>query len=247
MILFTFESEYSAEEMGAALEFAYSGGFDVSGQVSVTYKDILSKSKITAFILGGNAGTAVTTIDSYDKLIEFIKTGGNYSKESPGAPIAYKLNYLKDNSPARMSYTTDYEVRECTRVSQKIRVVLNSITVDSAGGDAGRNLELYGNITASASNSIVLFEKSSSNYVVIGEGQTFGNPVAEGILGVVPQAGQSITLRANLRDKDDFSPDDTICSDTVTAAFETGWRRDVTITCTGDDARVRIAFSLSPI
>jgi thiol-activated cytolysin len=247
MILFTFESEYSAEEMGAALEFAYSGGFDVSGQVSVTYKDILSKSKITAFILGGNAGTAVTTIDSYDKLLEFIKSGGNYSKESPGAPIAYKLNYLKDNSPARMSYTTDYEVRECTRVSQKIRVVLSSITVDSAGGDAGRDLELYGNITASASNSLVLFEKSSSNYVVIREGQTFGNPVADGILSVVPQAGQSITLRANLRDKDDFTPDDTICSDTVTAAFETGWRRDVTITCTGDGARVRIAFSLSPI
>jgi thiol-activated cytolysin len=59
MVLFTFESEYSSEEMGAALEFAYSGGYDVSGQVSVTYKDIISKSKITAFILGGDAGMAV--------------------------------------------------------------------------------------------------------------------------------------------------------------------------------------------
>ena len=35
--------EYSAEEMGAALEFAYSGGVDVSGDVSVTYKDIISQ------------------------------------------------------------------------------------------------------------------------------------------------------------------------------------------------------------
>jgi thiol-activated cytolysin len=247
MVLFTFESEYSAEEMGAALEFAYSGGYDVSGQVSVTYKDILSKSKITAFILGGNAATAVTTIDSYDKLVEFIKSGGNYSKESPGAPIAYKLNYLKDNSPARMSYTTDYELKTCSRVSQKVRVVLNSIFVDSAGGDAGSDLELYGNITAQGSNALALYTKDSNNYATIREGSMFGQPIGEGILDVVPQAGQKLTFKANLKDEDDFSPDDTICSDSVEVAFETGWRRDVTVTCTGDDAQVRIQFSLSPI
>lgn len=247
MVVFTFESEYSAEEMGAALEFAYSGGADVSGQVSVTYKDIISKSKITAFILGGDAGTAVQTIDSYEKLIDFIKAGGNYSRESPGAPIAYKLNYLKDNSPARMSETTEYDLETCTRVSQKVRVVLNSIVVDSAGGDAGSDLELYGNITAEGSNAAVLYNKDSNNYAVIHEGAQFGPTIADGILNVVPQAGQTIRLRANLKDEDDLSPDDTICSDTLTLSFEAGWRKDATITCTGDDARVRINFSLAPI
>ncbi len=247
MVLFTFESEYSSEEMGAALEFAYSGGYDVSGQVSVTYKDIISKSKITAFILGGDAGMAVQTIDSYEALIDFIKNGGNYSRESPGAPIAYKLNYLKDNSPARMSYTTSYDVQECTRVSQKVRIALNSIFVDSAGGDAGDDLELYGNVSAEGSDGLVLLDKGSSNYVVIREGSQFGQPIADGILNVVPQAGQSVRFRANLKDEDDFSPDDTICSELVAAPFETGWRRDVTVTCTGDDARVRLVFSLAPI
>jgi len=247
MVLFTFESEYSAEEMGAALEFAYSGGYDVSGQVSVTYKDIISKSKITAFILGGDAMQAVQSIDSYDKLIAFIKSGGNYSRESPGAPIAYKLNYLKDNSPARMSSTTNYDVKECTRVSQKVRVVFNSIFVDSAGGDAGSDLELYGNVTAEGSDALVMLNKGSSNYVVIREGSQFGQPIADGILNVVPQAGQAIRFRANLKDEDDFSPDDTICSELVSAPFESGWRREVTVTCTGDDARVRLSFSLSPI
>jgi hypothetical protein len=247
MVLFTFESEYSAQEMGAALEFAYSGGYDVSGQVSVTYKDIISKSKITAFILGGNAAMAAMTIDSYDKLIAFIKSGGDYSKESPGAPIAYKLNYLKDNSPARMSYTTNYDLTECTRVSQKIRVVFNQMFIDSAGGDPGDDLELYGNVTAQGSNGIVLLDKGSGNYVTIREGSMFGPAIAEGILNVVPQAGQSLVFRANLRDEDDFSPDDDICGDAVAAPFESGWRRDVTVTCTGDDARVRLVFSLSPI
>ena len=92
-----------------------------------------------------------------------------------------------------------------------------------------------------------MFNKNSDNYAVIREGSQFGQPVAEGILNVVPQAGQTIRLRANLKDEDDLSPDDTICSDLISIPFEAGWRKDATITCTGDDARVRVTFSLSPI
>jgi thiol-activated cytolysin len=77
MVVFTFESQYSSSELGAALDFAYQGGYDVKGDVSVTYKDIISSSKITAFILGGDGGAAAQTIDSYDALKQFIKDGGN--------------------------------------------------------------------------------------------------------------------------------------------------------------------------
>ncbi|MBC7978050.1 MAG: thiol-activated cytolysin family protein, partial [Myxococcales bacterium] len=170
MVVFTFESEYSSEEMSAALDFTYSGGIDIQGDVSVRYKDIISKSKITAFILGGDGGSAAQTIDSYESLISFIKTGGNYSRQSPGAPIAYKLSYLKDNSPARMSFTTDYAVKDCVRVSQQVKVTLRSIAVDSAGGDPGDNLELYGRITAQGTNQQTLFDKDGDHYVSIREG-----------------------------------------------------------------------------
>jgi thiol-activated cytolysin len=250
LVLFTFESEYSAEEMNAALEFAYSGGFDISGDTSVTYKDMISKSKITAFILGGDAGTAVQSIDSYEKLMDFIKLGGNYSKESPGAPIAYKLNYLKDNSPARMSFTTDYEMKECTRVSQKVRVTLNQITVDDDGGDAGDDLEIYGQIWVEGTNMATLFDKGSNNYVTIRNGQSFGvgQPIAEAVIDVAPTAGQSIKLRANLRDVDDYlNGDDALGNETTNLPFETGWRKDATVTLTGSDARIRVTFTLSPI
>ncbi len=246
MVVFTFESEYSAEEMGAALDFAYAGGVDVKGDVSVTYKDIISRSKITAFILGGDAGTAVKTIDSYEALINFIKDGGNYSRTSPGAPIAYKLNYLKDNSPARMSFTTDYSVKDCVRVSQKVRVVLNSIAVEDDGGDGGGDLEIYGRLWAEGVNSSTLFEKGSGNAVVIKEGQQFGQPLAEAIIEVSPKAGESLRLRGQLRENDPFV-DDSLGDEIVLNPFETGWRKDVTMTFTGSDARVRINFSLSPI
>jgi thiol-activated cytolysin len=248
MVLFTFESQYSAEEMSAALDFAYSGGIDIRGDVSVTYKDIISQSRITAFILGGDAGTAAQTIDSYDALIAFIKTGGNYSRQSPGAPIAYKLSYLKDNAPARMSFTTDYEVKDCVRVSQRVRVTLQSIAVDEAA-DAGDDLELYGRITAEGANLATLFDKDSDHWVRIHEGTVFGAgaPIAEAVIDVSPRPGQSIRLYTRLTDEDSTSGDDNIGDDVVINPFETGWRKDVTMTLTGDGAHVRVRFSLTPI
>ncbi len=249
MVVFTFESEYSAEEMNAALEFAYAGGVDVSGNVSVTYKDIISKSKITAFILGGSGGEAARTIDSYEALIDFIKEGGNYSRESPGAPIAYKLNYLSDNSPGRLSFTTDYDVKECERVSQKVKVVLKHIRVESAGGDAGDDLELYGRVWVQGTSGATLLDKNTNTYVVIGQGSTWPNGtfVGESIIDVRPQAGQRIELGADLWDYDPVSANDHMGREVSYASFEAGWRRDVTVLLTGDDARVSVTFGLQPI
>jgi hypothetical protein len=250
MIVFTFESQYSASEMGAALEFAYSGGYDIKGDVSVTYKDILSQSKITAFILGGDGGSAAQTIDSYESLIAFIKGGGNYSRQSPGAPIAYKLSYLQDNSPARMSFTTDYQVKDCVRVAQKIKVTLQSISVESAAGDLDNNLELYGTISAAGTSLSTLFSKTGSNYLTIEEGKSYGSaaqPIAEGVIEVKPQAGQTIRLRANLIDHDPAFGDDSSGDETVSAPFETGWRKDVSVLLTGSGSRVRVNFQLAPI
>jgi thiol-activated cytolysin len=243
LVVFTFESVYSSTELGAALDFAYRGGVDVSGDVSVTYKDIISQSKITAFILGGDAGSAVQTIDSYDALIAFIKDGGNYSKQSPGAPIAYKLSYLKDNSPARISLTTDYQVKDCVRVSQKVKVTLDEIAADTC------SIDTYGTATASATNTVTLFDKGGGSSVQIDSGKAFGSaqvPVGEGVLEVVPQPGQSITLDGHLW-KHGFLWSDDLGETKVTAPFETGWRKDVTVTLTGSGCQVRLVYSLEPI
>jgi thiol-activated cytolysin len=251
MVLFTFESQYSSEEMSAALDFAYSGGVDVKGDVSVTYKDIISQSKITAFILGGDAGSAVQTIDSYDALINFIKTGGNYSRQSPGAPIAYKLSYLKDNSPARMSFTTDYQVKDCVRVSQRIQVTLQSIICDQAndGVFGDHTLEVYGQIAATgADGTKLMFNKDGDHHVAISQGETFGgtSPLAQTVIDVVPRPGQSIQLGAHLFDQDTVSDDD-LGNETSTNLFESGWRKDVTLTLTSGSGRLRVNFSITPI
>jgi len=250
MVVFTFESDYSAEEMSAALEFAYRGGVDVSGDVSVSYREMISNSKITAFILGGSGGDAAQSIDSYEALMDFIHSGGNYSRESPGAPIAYKLAYLADNSPARLSFTTDYENTVCERVSQRVRVVLENIRVDSAGGDWGDDLELYGSIwVGTAGQNMSLFNRGSGSYANIDEGETWpvSGTISEVVLPVRPQGGETITIGASLRDVDDLSPDDSMGSESQSFSFETGWRRSHTLYLTGDGARIEVRLRMEPI
>ena len=42
-----------------------------------------------------------------------ISEGALYSRENPGAPIAYTVKYLKDNRVAKMGYNTDYRLETC--------------------------------------------------------------------------------------------------------------------------------------
>jgi thiol-activated cytolysin len=256
MVMFTFESHYSSEELGAALDFAYKGGVEVSGNVSVKYRDMISSSKVTAYILGGSGDVAAQSIDSFEALMNFIKTGGNYSKDSPGAPIAYKLAYLGNNEPARLSFTTDYTIKECIRVGQKVKVQLKNVKIERTGGDPGGNLEVFGSITVSShakdgadGQPFVLFTRDEAHAVQLDEGETWPQMgvLAETILDVVPQAGSGIKLRANLRESDDLSADDSLGDLTVDATFDSGWRRDVVLNLTGSDARVVVTLSLTPI
>ena len=190
MVVFTFESEYSAEEMGAALEFAYSGGVDVSGDVSVTYKDIISKSKITAFILGGDAGTAVQTIDSYEALIDV-----HQERRQLLARVAGRADRLQAGLPEGQLAGADVvhdRLRGQGRASacrRRSGSTLNAIAVDDAGGDAGDDLEIYGRIWVEGTNSATLFDRNSDNWVRIREGQQFGagQPIAEAVINVSPQ------------------------------------------------------------
>jgi thiol-activated cytolysin len=247
MILFTFESQYSAEELGAALEFAYKGGADVSGNVSVTYKDIVSRANITAYILGGSAGDAAQSIDSYEGLMEFIKSGGNYSRQSPGAPIAYKLSYLADNAPARMSYAEEYQLEECVRVSQKVKVTLDSITAELTGDDGDDTVELYGTIRAVGNSEATLFSRDTNQLFQVGLNETI-SPGIEAILDVTPQPGNTIDIVVDLTEEDALlNPDDDLPIEEFVAAYETGWRRTKDILIIAGDTRVKVTVSLEPI
>jgi hypothetical protein len=149
-----------------------------------------------------------------------------------------------------MSFTTDYQVKDCVRVSQRLQVTLQSIAVDTASdGISDHTLEVYGQITATgADGTQTLFNKDGSHHVAISQGETFGGspPLAQAVINVVPKAGQAIQLRAHLLDQDTFSDDD-LGNEASNNAFESGWRKDVTLTLTSGSGKLRVNFSITPI
>lgn len=250
-VYFTATSSMSAQELRAALDFGFQGTVSVDGSVSLTHEEVLANSEITAFILGGDSTVAVQAIYGAEELREFVQSGGTYSAESPGAAIAYKLAYLHDDSPARFSLTTDYDVEECSRVTQNVRVGLTNLAVVADGGDSGEELELYGNIWVVFENGDyeLLWSRDSSEYVAIGTGQSWPQQgeIDSVIVPVTPQPGGNIQLVTELFDVDDWNADDAFGVQFIDRPFEDGWRAEVAVPAANGDQHITINFDMTPV
>ncbi|EAZ80116.1 thiol-activated cytolysin family protein [Algoriphagus machipongonensis] len=109
-------TEATDVQLEGALNYATGLTSNISAELEATYKNILNNSSITVVTIGGNASVASKAVEatSFGDLNEII-TGENavYTRNNPGVPISYKLTYLKDNSTAKLGYTTEYEVETC--------------------------------------------------------------------------------------------------------------------------------------
>ncbi|HTL33302.1 MAG TPA: thiol-activated cytolysin family protein [Kofleriaceae bacterium] len=251
-VIFTFESDLAKSELKAALEFAYKGGPEISGNTSLTHQEVLSHTHTTAFILGGDAGEAAqVAIGTYDQLKQFIAHGGNYSKDSPGAAIAYKLSYVRDHDPVQISYASDYTEHTCSRVTQKLRVVLEKIKTDSSGLDGGGDLEIYGSVTAVGTTRQTLVNWASSQYKTIADGVSFpsSGTLGEAILSVKPAAGQAVKIETSLMESDQYVNSDDSFGTAVqdSAPFESGWRRSLILHRSSGDQAITLQLSLTPV
>jgi hypothetical protein len=129
IIMFRMETslKVSSTDMKVALEYA-TGVTTVTGSTEVKIKNILANSSTTVVTIGGNAevASAAVSAKNFGDLQEIIK-GKNavYNKSNPGVPISYTIWYLKDNKQAKMGYTTDYSINNCSQAlvpGQKITV-----------------------------------------------------------------------------------------------------------------------------
>jgi thiol-activated cytolysin len=165
-VIFSVESEETADTIKAALEAAYEEGVkenanqanqegageegeDGTTKVEISikpeYEKVLKESTIRAFVLGGSGAEAAGAIAGFKGLMEYVTKGGDYSKDSPGAPIAYKIAYL-DNAVTKLAFTTDFTERVCLRNRAQMRVSLENMA-HVGGGDNGSNIELYGYVS----------------------------------------------------------------------------------------------------
>ena len=123
IIMFRMETTAEATESELTGSFNYAAGnTNASGDLEAKYKEILNESNITTVTIGGNAEVASEAVSAtnFGDLQPIIK-GENavYSRENPGVPIAYTIRFLKDNSLAKMGYTTDYKALNCTTTGRK--------------------------------------------------------------------------------------------------------------------------------
>lgn len=241
-VIFSVQTSHSASEVKAALEASYNAVGVANGGISVStqHKQVLSESTIRAFVLGGSGDDATGAINGFDGLVAYIQKGGSYSKDSPGAPIAYKLAYL-DNAVTRLAFTTDYAERDCVKNLTDMNLKLEGIK-HVAGGDVGSNVELYGQIVVrypTANNHVIdcntggelawIWNMPDGSWISLAEGSTFvpSAPTSIDLHDVPTGPDQRICIIADMWEEDgstnELSADDDFGIAGELIQFSDGW------------------------
>jgi hypothetical protein len=137
-----YESTASAQDLNAALSFAYNGGV-ASGNVQSTadFSKVMSQTTAQVIQIGGDpqAGLDAATALSYDKINSFLTLGADFSSTNIGEPISYTVKYLKDASLIRMNSVMQYTVTQKTPIStstsytqSKFNIFVNDLNITQA-------------------------------------------------------------------------------------------------------------------
>jgi hypothetical protein len=180
MALFTIESELSETDVRAYLNASYAG---VNASTSSDFDAFQAKSTMKVYILGGSGSSAGATINGFQDFKNYIQTGGNFSKASPGAPVSYKLRYIRDNSIGKIIFAASYPI--VTAIPRMDNIVYDITTIlsrmDVHEGDIGDACELYGNIWSwpKSLGTTVQHDHlavSSSNYIPVSNNGSYNFP-----------------------------------------------------------------------
>jgi len=111
MMMFSLTSTASRSEIEAAMNAAYDGiGGDGSASLSAKERTILNEAKIEVTSVGGDGQNVIDVIRSGNWRDYFTEN----APLSTAAPLSYTFRNLGDNSIAKVTEATDYEIRTCT-------------------------------------------------------------------------------------------------------------------------------------
>jgi hypothetical protein len=132
-------SDYSKEEIKAALDFSYSGGGNsVQLNGGVDYSKIRESSEIKGLFYGGDASNTVP-VNSFNQLSSFndyVRNGLRWNPNVTPTPVSYQLKYINDNSVATTQATTSFQQRNCQSGSG-VKINLHGIAVDNTDNTCG--------------------------------------------------------------------------------------------------------------
>jgi thiol-activated cytolysin len=147
MALFTIESELEETQVRAFLQGSYAS---VNASASIDFDALKASSTMKVYVLGGSGAEAGMAIDGFEAFKNYIKTGGNFSKQSPGAPISYKLRYIKDNTIGKIVFAANYPIRTAIPRTDNIVYDLKALlySFKTNVSDPGSECELRGSVTS---------------------------------------------------------------------------------------------------
>lgn len=180
MALFTIESSLDETQVKAVLNASYGGS---TGSATSEFASMMASSTMKVYILGGSGADASASINGFEDFKKYITAGGSFSKTSPGAPISYKLRYIKDNSIGKIVFAASYPIvtaiPRTDNVLYDIKTSLSKMKLNIS--DAGGNAEIYGTIKSwtkglGEDNAHVHYYRSSDKYQSFGEKEDYTFP-----------------------------------------------------------------------
>lgn len=216
MVLYTIESNSSMTDINAAFNAAFSAG---GGSIDASYQNIINESSIKALVIGGSGASAANAIEGPSEVYNYISEGGNYSKDSPGAPLSYKLRFIKQGTPvARVVLTSEYAIRQCEFVAPSYKLEIDHVKcIDCPEiGDP----EIYGELKAQAyvdgqaQLPRARWSRSESNPLEVKDGQAYGIGTSKIVQLYKPNYNTDyIKVSGWIKEEDGASQDDDFGSD----------------------------------
>jgi len=131
ILMFSFTSTSSITDIRAALAASFSS---IAGaEIAARYLDILNNAKISVVTIGGEGKNATALIQS-GQLRDYFNADAALTS---ARPISYTIRNVGDNSIAKVTETTQYDLKECTAIgttgAMAIDVSPNDATVFVSG------------------------------------------------------------------------------------------------------------------
>jgi hypothetical protein len=226
-LILTAESEDAGSDLQTAVQYSYKGGVSGSADAKLHNEQVLRRSKVNVFILGGSADAAQQIVidtsapdGGVAQIRNYINSGATFNKDTAAEPVSYRLRFLKDNAIGNVNLTTSFTERQCVQSVGRVAIRDLRIRVVKES-DSGNNIELYGNIAVTAGPNATsdigtdVWRRNSSNYVEVNEGAEISLPEPTLTFDRIDKTFDQAYVRVagDLWDQDDTSADDHISSD----------------------------------
>lgn len=210
MALFTVESELEETDVRAYLNGSYAS---VDAATSMDFEALKAKSTMKVYILGGSGSDAGAAVNGFEDFKNYITAGGNYSKTSPGAPISYKLRYIRDNSIGKIVFAASYPIVTAIPRTDNIEYDITTFlhSLKAHGSDIGGNLEYYGSVytwpkSLGEGARVDHLARGSGSYFSVGERSTYNfteNTTTRRLWAGLKQS-DTIVIKISLHEVDDW-------------------------------------------